>query len=367
MSGKLTEEQLRRIEENKRKALAKRAGKSQISISQNPAVSFQKTSFSVSQSGSKLFSGTSGPSSVHHTNEVHGKTVASVGSENNISKANGVSKSHQIPVSTDSVDSGRFRDSSGSVSKYTATVSQKNYDISQKSVCGGKTNVGATRSSNLSTKPFLSLEKNFKPSSVVNNSSGNTTAVVDKGITVSTEYSSSKANIDYDRIEQNRLKALAKRAEKLNKSPVKSLILPSNASGVNNTLSCQSAGISGTLTYISDKPHGLVQNCTVAANKNKFVSQTVPYSNTVNKNVVVNSSAANARCNINSSTQKNEGTDSDSSVTNVNIFSKFSGTPVKGGCFLISRDRFEVVVGYSAPLVEMFKCMKTKFYGEYYM
>jgi hypothetical protein len=32
---------------------------------------------------------------------------------------------------------------------------------------------------------------------------------------------------------------------------------------------------------------------------------------------------------------------------------------------LISRDRFEVKVGYSQPLIELFKRMKTKMYGEF--
>lgn len=36
--------------------------------------------------------------------------------------------------------------------------------------------------------------------------------------------------------------------------------------------------------------------------------------------------------------------------------------PVKGQCILISRERFEVKVGYSQPLIELFKKMKTKMY-----
>ena len=37
--------------------------------------------------------------------------------------------------------------------------------------------------------------------------------------------------------------------------------------------------------------------------------------------------------------------------------------PIKGQCILISRERFEVKVGYSPPLIELFKKMKTKLYG----
>ncbi|VDI38180.1 SWI/SNF-related matrix-associated actin-dependent regulator of chromatin subfamily A-like protein [Mytilus galloprovincialis] len=36
--------------------------------------------------------------------------------------------------------------------------------------------------------------------------------------------------------------------------------------------------------------------------------------------------------------------------------------PIKGQCILISRERFEVKVGYSPPLIELFKKMKTKLY-----
>lgn len=47
-----------------------------------------------------------------------------------------------------------------------------------------------------------------------------------------------------------------------------------------------------------------------------------------------------------------------------NIFTAL-GKSVKGQCILISRDRFEVKVGYSQPLIELFKRMKTKMYGEF--
>ena len=42
--------------------------------------------------------------------------------------------------------------------------------------------------------------------------------------------------------------------------------------------------------------------------------------------------------------------------------SKGSGIP--GSCVLVSREQFEVVVGFFAPLVEIFKQMKTKVYGK---
>lgn len=45
-----------------------------------------------------------------------------------------------------------------------------------------------------------------------------------------------------------------------------------------------------------------------------------------------------------------------------NPFSTFGKNTVKGCCVLISRERFEVNVGYCAPLLEVFKSMKTKLY-----
>lgn len=46
----------------------------------------------------------------------------------------------------------------------------------------------------------------------------------------------------------------------------------------------------------------------------------------------------------------------------VNMFANIK--PVKGQCILISRERFEVKVGYSQPLIELFKRMNTKLYGK---
>lgn len=47
---------------------------------------------------------------------------------------------------------------------------------------------------------------------------------------------------------------------------------------------------------------------------------------------------------------------------NENVFVNFGDAPVKGTCVLIARDRFEVIVGYSAPLIQLFKSMETKLY-----
>jgi hypothetical protein len=63
---------------------------------------------------------------------------------------------------------------------------------------------------------------------------------------------------------------------------------------------------------------------------------------------------------------KAPGGEAASSGQGANAFPMFGKQkPVKGSCVLITRDRFEVNVGYSAPLVEVFKSMKSRQYGKY--
>ena len=88
-------------------------------------------------------------------------------------------------------------------------------------------------------------------------------------------------------------------------------------------------------------------------------------------------SSGSSTSNASSSTQSNNNTGSSKPTSNFtgilpakeetnkrNIFTAL-GKSVKGQCILISRDRFEVKVGYSQPLIELFKRMKTKMYGEF--
>ncbi|KAK3108769.1 hypothetical protein FSP39_015265 [Pinctada imbricata] len=61
------------------------------------------------------------------------------------------------------------------------------------------------------------------------------------------------------------------------------------------------------------------------------------------------------------SSSNTTGTCAGSSSTFGTVPMKF-GSNVKGKCVLISRERFEVQVGFSAPVVEVFKSMNTKLY-----
>lgn len=46
-------------------------------------------------------------------------------------------------------------------------------------------------------------------------------------------------------------------------------------------------------------------------------------------------------------------------------FAAFGKQTLQGNCVLLSRDRFQVCVGYNAALIEVFKSMDTKLYGKH--
>lgn len=138
-----------------------------------------------------------------------------------------------------------------------------------------------------------------------------------------------------DRAEQNRLKALAKRAEKLNQSPVKS-----------NTGSFVSKPVN-SVTGTDNELGTSVPKC----------EQKVLASFTSNS---ANFNAQNMKPDLNQQSNR-QLLDFQKGP---NIFSSFSGKAVKAECVIISRERFEVKAGYSAPLIELFKTMNTKLYGE---
>lgn len=154
-----------------------------------------------------------------------------------------------------------------------------------------------------------------------------------------------------DRIEQNRLKALAKRAEKLNQSPIKS-----DKSSFGSVPEQRSDGNKFSV-------HG--QNATgfqilPSALQTSTASGSYPQERLQNN-------LAQKGCTNNGQTGKQTSAQSSGNLQQkgTNIFSTFSGTPVRGDCALVSRDRFEVKAGYSAPLIELFKTMNTKLYGRY--
>ncbi|WAQ95067.1 LOW QUALITY PROTEIN: SMAL1-like protein [Mya arenaria] len=252
MSGsKLTAEQLQRIEENKRKALAKLAHKNKSS---NP---YQKqiTQF---QNTERIVQGTSfgQPQSSKSSMQETGSKVL-------------LAPNTQI---RDEAKTSPF--------------------CNGNSVSGAKTKVESKQEnipSNISAVPVSSN--------------------LPKSITT-----------DADRIEQNRLKALALRAERLNKSPTKP---PDNVINLPPKPLCN--------TISSEKimcpPGHSDSNPLCFQNQNNMQGLMSFQKGT---NVFANASAPGQSL-------------------------SFKGTPVKGDCVLVARDRFTVKAGYSAPLVQLIK------------
>ncbi|XP_052808789.1 SWI/SNF-related matrix-associated actin-dependent regulator of chromatin subfamily A-like protein 1 isoform X2 [Mya arenaria] len=259
MSGsKLTAEQLQRIEENKRKALAKLAHKNKSS---NP---YQKqiTQF---QNTERIVQGTSfgQPQSSKSSMQETGSKVL-------------LAPNTQI---RDEAKTSPF--------------------CNGNSVSGAKTKVESKQEnipSNISAVPVSSN--------------------LPKSITT-----------DADRIEQNRLKALALRAERLNKSPTKP---PDNVINLPPKPLCN--------TISSEKimcpPGHSDSNPLCFQNQNNMQGLMSFQKGT---NVFANASAPGQSL-------------------------SFKGTPVKGDCVLVARDRFTVKAGYSAPLVQLIKSMNTRLY-----
>lgn len=166
--------------------------------------------------------------------------------------------------------------------------------------------------------------------------------------------STSKLGLDsavQDRIEQNRQKALARRAEKLNQSPIKSDnssygSVPGQRSD-GNKFSAHGQNATG----FQNLPLALQTSNASGSNPEQRLQNNLAQKGCMNNGQTGQQTSAPSSGNL-----QQKGT---------NIFSSFSGKPVKGDCVLVSRDRFEVKAGYSAPLIELFKTMNTKLYGRY--
>ncbi|XP_053374733.1 SWI/SNF-related matrix-associated actin-dependent regulator of chromatin subfamily A-like protein 1 isoform X2 [Mercenaria mercenaria] len=385
MSGKLTEEQLRRIEENKRKALAKRAGKLHSSTNLHSVESTPVTCSNKIQDGPKLSCGSTsdfrnqiqkvktgiGPTpTVHGSDNAYGGAFTLKNSGNSINKTQDGLASTKGPVANISRTQVVVAPAAGSIrandvmkDKGSPVVMnnvrvEHTSDLQKSSVNKTGGIVSLPEKPSVSTKlPLGSGENNYSAASSVNSNLQSKTVV-------------SKAKINYDQIEQNRLKALAKRAEKLSKSPGKSLNPSSNFSE-SNKMSEKIGDKSGTLATSFEKQQGTFQQNVLSGENSGNIKllhkqQTLSSAVTSNNNTSLRSVKSNLNCagpsSRNQDTFAQSSTNSESSNSGQNIFSKFTGTPVKGGCFLVSRDRFEVKVGYSAPLIELFKTMKTKLY-----
>ncbi|KAJ8314137.1 hypothetical protein KUTeg_008698 [Tegillarca granosa] len=239
------------------------------------------------------------------------------------------------------------------------------------------------------------------------------------------------------RIEENKRKALAKRAEKSSQSPVKSVNPQAQPSGsgifsnqssnlqfsynakpahtvprnipVPQNIAGRSGNFSKSVVNPPDKTKGsnfsqsssgacLNKNNTSSLTKslnayscNSAVNKTTSFSKWAsnNGNTKLFEQKKNSNTASSSQTRTNQSVSvgkyqkpQNSSLSNVetvansiaqssvkpegaagkNHFSTFGKNTVKGCCVLISRERFEVNVGYCAPLLEVFKSMKTKLY-----
>ena len=362
MSGKLTEEQLRRIEENKRKALARRAEKQGHTspLKVNPVFNRPKIGVGI----------VSGPK--HNVGDSLSNTLS-------VKPVNVSHKGH----ATDAAAAKPNIDRVGPGFKQTANqrfnVKSSNDTSQNVNACKSSFPVNSSGHSN-ATKIHVGIaprtELSCASSNSVRTDSGNNN--VQSHCAVITE---KKELTVQERIEENRRRALEKLAEK-KKSPIKvgpSAILNSNL----NT--CTSLG--GTSSFNSASKSG--QGLTVGIQPIKSTSST-SFLNSFNKASADALNHKPSSVNQHPASLSHDRTDNavqsksmflnpsstsqqpaslshnktESTIQSKNIFSAIGGKPVKGSCVLISRERFEVDIGFSAPLVQLFKTMDTKLYGK---
>ena len=360
MSGTLTEEQLRRIEENKRKALARRAEKlGQTSPHKiNPVFNKPKIAVGIG-SGPKPNAGgiVSNTISVNPANVTH-KGYGSGTSINPNKDCVGPGPKQSANQRFDVKGSNA---SSQSVNSSTFPVNSSNGSHSNTT----KVNVGiAPRTAQSCTSSnSVRSEGSFSSLIVKNIQSHISSAAVTEKRELTVQ----------ERIEENRRRALEKLAEK-KKSPAKvgpGAIVNSNSSAV---------GATGTSSWNSASKSGQNQQVKTSSTSflNSFNKASADALNhkplSVNQQPASSShdrldNAGQSKNMFQNTLSTNQSASSFNETGNVNIqsknmFSGFGGKPVKGSCVLISRERFEVNVGFSAPLVQLFKTMDTKLYGE---
>lgn len=155
------------------------------------------------------------------------------------------------------------------------------------------------------------------------------------------------------RIEENKQKALAKRQERLGST----IIL--------NVSSKPSASLSSSSTITSEKQ---LQNGSVSAlciNKGTFshVHTAEQYADKALGFKTQESSQNSSKwyCKARE-IEKSQPNNNSTPVGNIKFYGATKSS-LKGYCVLISKDRFQVDIGFSAPAVEVFKSMKTRLYG----
>ncbi|XP_060081169.1 SWI/SNF-related matrix-associated actin-dependent regulator of chromatin subfamily A-like protein 1 isoform X2 [Ylistrum balloti] len=184
------------------------------------------------------------------------------------------------------------------------------------------------------------------------------------------------------RIEENKKKALSKRAK--NQSPIEQTQVSASWNKPQTSGQCVKSGgvvvppggnvqnsyqqgkITPTWpTKLHQKPSSAVTQIPLVTNKENGIEKQKGTSNWLSKSFSRshgNRQFVSEGNNISRGTEQFSASEVANKVANSgnNFFGK--NKSVKGCCILISRERFEVDVGFCAPLVEVFKTMNTKLY-----
>lgn len=176
----------------------------------------------------------------------------------------------------------------------------------------------------------------------------------------------SSGDIQKQQIEENRLKALALRAEKPSKVSEPSQAHYSkpqtdSRSLINQINKTSNAVVTGKITFSNNGP----------GNSSFKTSTTGDTHNNKRNGVSSGSSYKTQTLNKPAPQQSVNGAESNVAKIAESIATSGPSQSTLGGgttakCLLISRERFEVTSGYFPPLVDLFKTMATKKYGTYH-
>lgn len=182
------------------------------------------------------------------------------------------------------------------------------------------------------------------------------------------------------RIEENKRRALAKRQQRSQGQTVSTgqqtttqnatRVLSEPASYSNNNTARQNAPQPLQVSRTSSHPVTAKPQVTGSgtAPRNNFDSPST--STSVASPYTGQKTAAAFHRNKNYGTWHNKGSrpsESQHGGLGKNQFYGQAQKPLKGQCVLISKDRFEVNIGFSQPVVEAFKTINSRVYGKVYM
>ena len=164
-----------------------------------------------------------------------------------------------------------------------------------------------------------------------------------------------------DRIEQNRLKALAKRAEKSLNCPQKN----DSPSIPPQRPSTKTAGCSLIANINKESISALSAQSKWSASIATDRPGSSNISSSLTKPMSCDQSSKNFSLNTTSSFKAQSTVSDKPQSGGWNAFESVGKGTVKGKCVLFSRDRFCVEIGYSSPLIQFFKSLETKLYGKF--